>query len=342
MTSNQKLLVIFLLIHLSITPVLTRNKPRPQANPSKRQQQPSDGDRQRFQAWKQKFQKVYSSTTDEDRAMSVMITNQREIDAHNELFQQGKVTFTRATWENSDLDLDEKLKILTGNKPLNESVVVKRSLKQAANFKTGPNEVNWVKSGLVTSIRNQGKCGSCWSFTAVGIADGVLLKKGIKTRLSEQNLVDCSKANYGCDGGDAYLALKYVAAKGISSLADYPYTGKDGKCRTAAKVDFSLGQVKLERLRGNENRLKDIVASVGPVGIAVDAADSFMNYKSGVYNNPKCSKRPNHAMLLVGYGRDEKTSMDYWLVKNSWVGLNVFLGVFLNVLSVFECFWRLF
>ncbi|KAG5668407.1 hypothetical protein PVAND_016347 [Polypedilum vanderplanki] len=278
-------------------------------------------DRQKFQAWKQKHQKVYKSPTDEDQAMENMLRNQKEIDEHNKLFEQGKVTFTRATWEHSDLDYEQKLKKLTGNKgqASNDSIMMSSFVQASkSNIQKSPDEVDWVKSGLVNSIRNQGKCGSCWAFTAVGVADGALLKQGIKTRLSEQNLVDCSKANYGCDGGDAYSGLKFIASKGISSISDYPYTGKDGKCKNLKKVNFNLGNIKYEKLRGNENRLKDIVANFGPVGVAIDAADSFMNYESGVYNNPKCSKRANHAVLLVGYGRDEKLNMDYWLVKNSW------------------------
>lgn len=77
-----------------------------------------------------------------------------------------------------------------------------------------------------------------------------------------------------------------------------------------------------ESLNGNENRLKDLVGTFGPVAVAINAAQSLTNYKSGIYQNPKCSKRVNHAVLLVGYGTDNKTKLDYWLIKNSWVRLN--------------------
>jgi C1A family cysteine protease len=74
-----------------------------------------------------------------------------------------------------------------------------------------------------------------------------------------------------------------------------------------------------ENLNGNENRLRDILATYGPVAVAINSAKSLTNYKSGVYTNPKCSKVLNHAVVLVGYGTDTKRKLDYWLVKNSWV-----------------------
>lgn len=74
-----------------------------------------------------------------------------------------------------------------------------------------------------------------------------------------------------------------------------------------------------ETLKGNENRLRDIVATYGPVAVAINSAKSLTNYRSGVYTNPKCPKLLNHAVVLVGYGTDKKTKLDYWLVKNSWV-----------------------
>jgi C1A family cysteine protease len=284
----------------------------------------SDLDRQRFQQWKQKHKKSYQSSADEDKAMENLIKNLKEIEAHNELYAAGKTTYTRALWEKSDLSLEEKQQFLSGERvfePRNESTTLR--FVRAAKLKAAPPELNWVKEGLVNPIQDQKKCGSCWTYAAAGVAEGVLLRKGIDTRLSEQNLVDCSKngGNLGCNGGDAYYALKYIASNGIAAYEDYPYTAKTGRCRASSvkKVPLKLGAVKFEKLRGNENRLKDIVANYGPVAIAIRAADSFMNYESGVYNNPKCSRNLDHAMLLVGYGHDNKSNMDYWLIKNSWV-----------------------
>lgn len=315
--------LIFLLLLISI--LISRSYAAP---PKNRQKSFTSQERQIFQTWKQRHKKSYKSTVDEQKAMTNMLKNLREIEAHNKLYEAGKVSYRRAVWEQSDLNYEEKQKVLIGQKQVqivgNETKTGRLMASALSKLKATPAEVNWVKAGLVNPIRNQGKCGSCWSYTAASVAEGVLLKKGIKTRLSEQNLVDCSKngGNSGCNGGDSYAALKYISRNGIASLDDYPYTGRNGKCRASSmeKVKFSLGTVKYERLRGNEDRLKNIVAQYGPVAVAIRAADSFMNYESGIYNNPKCSRNLDHAVTLVGYGRDNKTNMDFWLVKNSWVG----------------------
>lgn len=154
------------------------------------------------------------------------------------------------------------------------------------------------------------------SFTAVGVLDGFNLKNGVKTRLSEQQLVDCSKGtNQGCNGGDAFskssknlefcskltfltssAALKHVKSKGLGTLDGYPYTKRNGQCKSVPSVVTGLPLLVKEQLNGNEARLKDIVAAVGPVAVAIDAAPSFSNYYTGIYNNPKCSKDLNHAV----------------------------------------------
>ncbi|XP_033847474.1 cathepsin S-like [Periophthalmus magnuspinnatus] len=67
----------------------------------------------------------------------------------------------------------------------------------------------------------------------------------------------------------------------------------------------------------DEQSLKMASAYIGPISIAIDASD-ISQYTSGVYYNPYCGQDLNHAVLLVGYGTDDITGLDYWLVKNSW------------------------
>lgn len=117
-------------------------------------------DRQKFQAWKQKFSKVYASAGDEDRAMKNMLANLKEIEAHNALFKAGKVTFSRKTWEYSDLTFTDKLQALAGSKEGNSSQLLLQGGRE--NFKKGLEKIDWVKAGLVHPIQDQKKCGSCW------------------------------------------------------------------------------------------------------------------------------------------------------------------------------------
>lgn len=114
-------------------------------------------------------------------------------------------------------------------------------------------------------------------------------------------------------------AFRYIKSNGLASSDNYQYSGRESQCRKKGSTTIPITSAVRERLNGNENRLKQILATYGPVTVAINAAKSLTNYRSGVYTNPKCSKNLDHAVLLVGYGHDEKTKLDYWLVKNSWV-----------------------
>lgn len=115
------------------------------------------------------------------------------------------------------------------------------------------------------------------------------------------------------------LAFRFMKTNGITRADQYPYTGSQGRCGKASSFDTGVSSAVREDLKGNENRLRDIVATYGPVAVSINSAKTLTNYMSGVYTNPKCPKVLNHAVVVVGYGKDPKTKLDYWLVKNSWV-----------------------
>jgi len=135
--------------------------------------------------------------------------------------------------------------------------------------------------------------------------------------LSPQLLLDCDIYGRGCLGG---TPLKALTLEGIESEADYPYTGKLGKCHSdisKAAMDYPKTiEIYYTNLERGERGLQDLLL-LGPLAALVDArSDSFKNYKSGVYYNPDCSQKKkdlNHAVLVVGYGTDPKEGA-YWLV----------------------------
>ncbi|GBM48140.1 Cathepsin L [Araneus ventricosus] len=185
-----------------------------------------------------------------------------------------------------------------------------------------PDAVDWRDKGLVTRVKDQGQCGSCWAFCAIGSLEGQHKKKsGDLVALSEQQLVDCSTdgVNNGCDGGIMSAAFEYIKiSDGVDSEKSYPYREEQGECNFKPEnvVATCTGYVELPS--GDESALKDSVATVGPISVAIDAGhDSFMSYKNGIYDEPDCSSTQfDHAVVVVGYGVED--GMDYWLLKNSW------------------------
>jgi cathepsin L len=229
--------------------------------------------------------------------------------------------FTVAINKFSDLTKEEFASIYNGMKvtknyePVTEPLPVKSGV-------TG-DIVNWVNKGAVTPIKNQGQCGSCWSFSATGSMEGEqFLTKGVLTSLSEQNLVDCSTAqgNDGCNGGLMDQAFEYVITnKGIDTEASYPYTatGPNTCVYSASNIGDTISSYQ-DVTTGSESALETAV-NKQPVSVAIDASnESFQMYSGGVYYEPACSPTSlDHGVLAVGYGTDS-TGTDYWLVKNSW------------------------
>jgi cathepsin L len=181
--------------------------------------------------------------------------------------------------------------------------------------------VDWRTKGAVTPVKNQGQCGSCWSFSTTGSTEGAhQIKTGSLVSLSEQNLVDCSTAqgNQGCNGGLMTQAMDYIISnKGIDTEASYPYTAQDGTCRfKTASVGATLASYTNVQ-QGSES---DLVAKItlGPTSVAIDAShSSFQLYSKGVYYEPACSSTAlDHGVLAVGYDTDG--SKPYYIVKNSW------------------------
>ena len=267
----------------------------------------------------QEYGKEYASELEELKRHVIWQANKKFIDEHNALAD----TFGFTVGLNSFADLDpaEFARIYNGYRqrtPRDDSTKVRALLMNTQL----PTTVDWRTKGVVTPIKNQGQCGSCWAFSATGSLEGqhALITKKLVS-LSEQNLVDCSSAegNEGCNGGLMDDAFKYIKKnKGIDTEASYPYKAEDEKCRfKSADVGASdTGFVDIKSK--DENALQEAVANVGPISVAIDAShQSFQMYHSGVYNEPACSQTQlDHGVLAVGYGVDG--GKDYWLVKNSW------------------------
>lgn len=165
--------------------------------------------------------------------------------------------------------------------------------------------------------------GSCYAFSVIGALEGQhFLKTGQLVSFSVQNIIDCSSnyGNAGCNGGHIYESFRYLKY-GIASEQSYPYEAIDGTCRFNASNIISKCD-EIFNVPKNEEILKQAVAIIGPIAVEFHASPYFAHYKSGIFNDPHCSVfKTNHAVLIVGYGFDEKTNLDYWIVKNTF-GVN--------------------
>jgi KDEL-tailed cysteine endopeptidase len=182
-----------------------------------------------------------------------------------------------------------------------------------ASAQTLPSEVDWRTKGAVTPVKDEGQCGSNYAFAAVAAVEGAhKIMTGQLVALSAQEVIDCSHANgnHGCNGGWVDATLSFIQKHGLSSESQYPYTAKDGACRTATPVAHITGW---HVVAVTEAALSAAVARQ-PVVAVVDASVAFRSYRRGVLTRPMGSQA-NHCVTIVGYGTEGSTP--YWLAKNS-------------------------
>lgn len=268
--------------------------------------------------------KQYKDDDEESDRKEIFRNNLKRIEMHNLLHDQGKTTFRMGVNEYTDMENKEIRTVMNGFLNHKRNNTRLGSTYMSPNVPLDlPKSVDWRTKGYVTPVKNQGHCGSCWSFSSTGSLEGQHFRKtGQLVSLSEQNLVDCSESygNHGCNGGMMDYAFAYIRDNGGDDTeASYPYEAVDGQCRfkkrSVGATDTGFTDVE----QGSESQLQEALATVGPISIAIDASHpSFQMYQDGVYVEPQCSPEAlDHGVLVVGYGTTDD-GQDYWIVKNSW------------------------
>ncbi len=203
-----------------------------------------------------------------------------------------------------------------------------RCIKSCHNDElTLPSSVNWVDNGAVTPVKNQGQCGSCWSFSTTGALEGAFfVKNGELDSFSEQQLVDCDTRtnggkDMGCNGGLMDNAFAWIKKNGgLCTEEDYPYvsgnTRTSGTCQDGCDIVYGSQVQSFYDVPPSSDEDMMTALSNQPVSIAIQAdQQSFQLYKSGVFTD-SCGTGLDHGVLAVGYG--SLNGEDYYMVKNSW------------------------
>jgi len=262
--------------------------------------------------WKNTHTKSYGSD-EEVLRRAVWEDNLKTINKHNSEYSLGVHTFTMQINHLGDMTNKEINMMLNGfsgvqNKTRNLASLLNNLMNHVdADL---PDTVDWRQKGYVTPVKDQKQCGSCWAFSTTGSLEGQNFKKtGKLVSLSEQQLVDCSNkyGNMGCGGGLMDNAFRYIKDNGGDDTEEcYPYEAKNDACRFKKSCVAATDTGFVDLPSKDEMALKQAVATIGPISVAIDASkSSFHFYKTGVYNEPTCSSiHLDHGVLAVGYGTD--------------------------------------
>lgn len=264
--------------------------------------------------FKDRYQRHYDTDEEEHNRFAIFIENVKII---TEVNSQG-LPYWLGVNHLTDWTQDE-YKGLRGLIP-GHFPVAQRLGNHSPNGVAPPASIDWVSKGAVTPVKNQGQCGSCWSFSSTGGLEGAWqLATGHLVSFSEQELVDCShNGNNGCNGGLMDNSFTWWENQNVCTESGYAaYSASDGSCRLpCSQVGVPKGGVKgYTDVSGGENGLLSAVAE-RPVSIGVDAAGSNWQMYSGGVMTSECGQQLDHGVLAVGYGKDGANL--YWKVKNSW------------------------
>ncbi|KAF9787548.1 hypothetical protein SFRURICE_001600 [Spodoptera frugiperda] len=267
-----------------------------------------------FEEFIEKFGREYENENEKQYRFKIFVENLKKV---NELNKESDHAVHGIT-QFMDMDVEEFTAVYTG---------LRQDFDSGCDYAPDdyipdddvPESFDWRDHGVVTSVKNQGDCGSCYAFSAVGNIEGqYAMKYKELVDLSPQQIIDCVMDTEGCDGGLMSLALQDIMyTGGIETEADYPYKQND---KDACSFDVSKAKVTLSNCLAfkltSQEKLKQLLYKTGPISIAIQGT-ALQTYKGGILSDEQCDKGfINHGVLLVGYGIEK--DIPFWIVKNSW------------------------
>jgi C1A family cysteine protease len=266
-----------------------------------------------WEAWKYKHAKVYSEVEEAIR-FAIFSDNHHKILKFNQENSDVKLAINKF----ADLTATEfKANHASCAHAETNERFVEENTYEPVHWGVLPASVDWRNKGAVTPVKDQGQCGSCWTFSTTGVLEGrYFLDNNQLLSFSEQQIVDCATdAGQGCEGGWPYLAVEYAIKNGLELESDYPYTAQDGTCAFASSKAHQVASSYSFVSTKSTNALKTALVDQ-PVSVLIEADQSvFQFYSSGVISTG-CGAQLDHAVLAVGY--DKQGVLEAFIVKNSW------------------------
>ena len=285
--------------------------------------------KKQFNEFVNKYNKSYSTSYEYEQRCSIFAENLKKIEEHNLQSHPWKQSVNRF----ADLTQTEfKSRYASGYSNIIRKVVNSETSSENINIDNLPANKDWRDSNVITDVKDQGMCGSCWAFATVEQLESYLTleTKNNLTRLSAQQITSCSPnpmncgGTGGCSGSIPEMGFTYSQMMGIVTEEEYPYISGDTHETEECYYDAE-GQTASAYNRGYEtlphndyNATINHLANVGPLAVIADAY-YWSFYSEGVFDGCPYNVDMilNHAAQLVGYGTDPNYG-PYWLVRNSW------------------------
>jgi len=287
---------------------------------------------QEWEEYKRAFNKEYQGDVEEQKRRENWEHSLSEIEEHNKHYERGEVDYEMGL--NDFSDESEKEFASTHFETLTEDEITARRAAVVEHYKPSnkkaPASWDWREKNVVTPVKNQGHCSSCWAFSVIGSFEGQVARRiGRLVSYSEQNLLECIGEGCSTCGNGCYTGkgLEFIKNHDVNTDVAYPYTAKkDQKAHSCRQKPNNNSGMKLRGYTAihsmNDSHLIDALVNIGPISIATECVHGIRSYKKGVYEHigawqedPK--KWNGHAMLLVGYGTSNNNH-PYWIIKNSW------------------------